>query len=472
MRRDFQIVHVQHMLGHLPGCPPALGDQNRFEALSGRFTYRAIVPRLPLDPNSAFLVGNEVDTAEIRRAWAQLNHDDVFIPAGEIRLRDFVVYGSNQLLLSPDESVCLVGGAVNWGVEYARDFISAQFGGAAGLQWSSDRNAFSMEFPSEIPVTARPSILMGSPGHDIYGHWLLDYAPRMLLLKLMGVQPSEHYVFPPLKEWAKQIAAVMGVALNKVACEASPGFTRYRSCRMPSGTKEGFRLSNPVNHLGWQWLRENVMRLTDSAVDISRSGLGERIFVSRKYWGGDRTIINAECLETIAVSRGYDVVRPEEFELPAQARIFQRARLVVGEDGSGLHNIMFAEPGCVLGVIGVPDRINLWHMGICQTLGHRVAYIHAEIDENGVRRVDEAKFASLLDEIQHAADTLLPRNPVSPQPANFREPPISEPELTELPKDFNPRGYLELNRDVAEANLDPATHYVRYGRRERRRWRL
>jgi hypothetical protein len=50
-----------------------------------------------------------------------------------------------------------------------------------------------------------------------------------------------------------------------------------------------------------------------------------------------------------------------------------------------LHNIVFAEEGCVLGVIGVPERVNLWHLGICEALGHKAAYTQAYLDDSGQR---------------------------------------------------------------------------------------
>jgi SAM-dependent methyltransferase len=40
-----------------------------------------------------------------------------------------------------------------------------------------------------------------------------------------------------------------------------------------------------------------------------------------------------------------------------------------------------------------------------------------------------------------------------------------------LPDDFNSDRYLELNRDVAEAGVDPVAHWKKYGHREGRKWK-
>jgi SAM-dependent methyltransferase len=46
---------------------------------------------------------------------------------------------------------------------------------------------------------------------------------------------------------------------------------------------------------------------------------------------------------------------------------------------------------------------------------------------------------------------------------------MAESRLT-LPEDFDPEAYLELNADVRNAQVNPATHYLEYGHAEGRRW--
>jgi hypothetical protein len=49
--------------------------------------------------------------------------------------------------------------------------------------------------------------------------------------------------------------------------------------------------------------------------------------------------------------------------------------------------------------------------------------------------------------------------------------PQTAPTLPGLPPDFDPETYLMWNRDVAAAGVDPAYHYLHYGRFEARRYR-
>jgi capsular polysaccharide biosynthesis protein len=127
----------------------------------------------------------------------------------------------------------------------------------------------------------------------------------------------------------------------------------------------------------------------------------EKIFVSRRLWPDDRRAIhNIGDVEKAAADRGYTIINPEKYSVAQQAAIFSRARAIVGEDGSGLHNVIFTEPGCVLGVIGIPERTNLWHVGICELLGHRSAYIQACFDAAGQRMVRAADASDLLAAIE------------------------------------------------------------------------
>jgi capsular polysaccharide biosynthesis protein len=131
--------------------------------------------------------------------------------------------------------------------------------------------------------------------------------------------------------------------------------------------------------------------------------IGSKIFISRRNWGARRPISNSERLEQLAVNRGYISVSPEMYSLPAQAKMIRSARVIVGEDGSALHNLIFAERDCTLGIISVPDRPNLWHMAICQSMGHRLSYIPAAVLPDGNHAVDISEYVNFLDRLEYIA---------------------------------------------------------------------
>jgi ectoine hydroxylase-related dioxygenase (phytanoyl-CoA dioxygenase family) len=77
------------------------------------------------------------------------------------------------------------------------------------------------------------------------------------------------------------------------------------------------------------------------------------------------------------------------------------------------------------------------------------------------------------------ADALLrPSSPSAEQGAEpqswwqrWRKPVAAALPAIEIPPDFDPQAYLQLNPDVAAAKIDPAAHYLRYGMREGRAYR-
>jgi hypothetical protein len=218
-----------------------------------------------------------------------------------------------------------------------------------------------------------------------------------MLARLMEGPAKARYYFEILPTWSHAVLAAFGVPEAAIVLGPRPFFLHYRWAAMPSGTKNGFRLARPVNRMAWLELKSMLLSMDITAQERASLPGAERIFVSRRRWGTARPIGNATRLEEIAVNRGFVSVRPEEFSLPAQARIFNQARIVVGEDGSALHNIIFSDPGCGLGVISVPERSNLWHMAICQNLNHHLCYIGARIGDDGTPSVNGDTYNAMID---------------------------------------------------------------------------
>lgn len=106
-----------------------------------------------------------------------------------------------------------------------------------------------------------------------------------------------------------------------------------------------------------------------------------RLFVSRqKLREGrkdKRAIVNMLAIERLAVAAGFEAVHPETLSFAGQRKLFAEASVVVGEDGSGLHNVIFCQPGARLGVIST-ERKNTLHAMIANICGLHITYIAAQ----------------------------------------------------------------------------------------------
>jgi hypothetical protein len=408
MKTRIQLVEVEHIVGRNID-PTFKGDPNSFVALGGKLEYRALCQPQRLNPSTSCLYGDDSFNLQMRQLWEKTNREPAFVPCGQVILRDFIALGTSALVVYLDRGIAVVGAPVNWGMDFARWYIQQYMGRADGLEWCDGGDAFTIDVDlGSIAVEPTPGLLLASPGEDIFGHWILDYLPRLYLARQMDPSLWNCLYFGKIPRWAVHFLNAFNIDDSTIRMLPSRLLTRFPLAVMPSGVKQGFRVSQPINQIAWRYFKRY---LEQSNVDTdARSPLpsAPRIFVSRRNWGARRAISNIGRLEEIAAERGYVVIRPEEYSIPAQAKIMRSARIVVGEDGSGLHNIIFAEPECTLGVISVPDRVNLWHLAMCQAMGHRMSYVAADILPDGMRVVGETQYMAFLDKLEQIVSWATP----------------------------------------------------------------
>lgn len=401
MRIQFRCLQLEDVIDGIVADPSLSGSRREFSALDGMVSYKELIAAEPLDSNPSSLLGVDEFNRDIARIWRTIYERSQFQPSGSLELRNLVAFASRGLLLDLQHRYALIGGVFNWGVDYLRYYLDTS-PRESGAALSKDQTSVELEVPDVIATEQRPGLMMLSPGQDIYGHWLLDYAPRLMLAGLMHGPAVARYYFDALPRWAGPVLTAFGVPPSAIEVGPRPHFLRYALAAMPTATKIGFRISRPVNRMAWLRLKHMLLAAPLTLEERNRLPREHHLFVSRRGWPSARTIANAERLEEIAMERGFAVVHPEEFSLAAQARIFRDARIVIGEDGSGLHNIMFSEPGALLGVISFRERVNFWHLSICQELGHRLCYI-AATDRAGVNVVDESGYNRMIDLLADAA---------------------------------------------------------------------
>ena len=232
-----------------------------------------------------------------------------------------------------------------------------------------DQGGFLVELAdNHVHYVDQPSLILAHPGQSIYGHWILDFLPRLHLLSKTKLHEGLNIYLGQLPTWSNIFLEAFGFRAENIR-PPLPGLTRFRHALMASSTKSGYRLGQPLMQDAWRHMKDfaeaNVSRIDPERLTVLLAA--EKIFISREDWGNRRRqIANIVEIQNIAVANGYTILLPERYSPLEQATIFRRARAIIGEDGSALHNIIFAEPACILGVIGVPDRLNLWHFGLCR----------------------------------------------------------------------------------------------------------
>jgi capsular polysaccharide biosynthesis protein len=94
--------------------------------------------------------------------------------------------------------------------------------------------------------------------------------------------------------------------------------------------------------------------------------------------------------------RGFTVVHPEDHHYRKQFEMFRQADIVVGEDGSAMHNAGFCRKDTPLVVWSRADKVNWWHGPVSLAADLPLTYLHSRTGETGSY---EAPVADILNAI-------------------------------------------------------------------------
>ena len=241
-----------------------------------------------------------------------------------------------------------------------------------------------------------PAILAAGPGHAMWGHWLLDFLPRIAIARrALGESEFTRCVIPLPDNIPDWVPKLLGVAFGLKPERVMRYDLRNESvlcCRAMVPTHAHH------NHFFHPIFVEFYRSL--AASQPSRDDLPRRILVSRRRFAEANPctahrLVQEEAFEAAAVARGFVAVAPEAMDIPSQIALFAQAEAVLGICGSGLHNTVFCPPGTVVGQIGMP---NAHQSRIAAACGHRLAYLFPkDAGSTSDMVVDQAGIDALLD---------------------------------------------------------------------------
>jgi hypothetical protein len=209
------------------------------------------------------------------------------------------------------------------------------------------------------------SVLLTHWNAHVYGHWLLECMPRLLLLRRIANQLPACRIVLPLST-ASWIVTWIRYVLPNVEIEIYDHSVEYLQCE---------KLLLPTQLMYWaHYFHPSLNSLLDELCSSSpqKTNQGESLYVSRVEQSQFRELANRAEIEDIAMSEGLTLVRPETLSIPDQIALFANARLLVGEFGSAMHNALFSPAGtkvlCINWINGVQSRI-------AQLRRHQVGYL-------------------------------------------------------------------------------------------------
>lgn len=222
-------------------------------------------------------------------------------------------------------------------------------------------------------ITAPLAVIYG-PAHETWGHWLVDFLPRLWVLHAAGHDLTRlQYLVPPdLAGFAAKLLAACGIGPAQLVPYAYwSELIQADTLLLPTVLRHADRFA-PSFAQARDWL---VRRLR-LALGVPRAAPSQALFVSRLGAPQLRRLAQREQIESQAQAAGLHVVHPQAMPLAAQLRLFAGASAVVGEYGSGLHNTLFARPGTpVCALRGIWRHPGFVQTGLGCVLGQPTAYV-------------------------------------------------------------------------------------------------
>lgn len=328
------------------------------------------VGHIAANPSKDLFVGESLEVSSAKDYFSKLVLKANGVAMGMIRLRNVYLASPTGMIIDRQKGLYLWGQTIGWA---GAGLVSEKLCNDHGAVESEDGSVLLGREKLDSARSYGCLRLISAAGYSIYGHWLIDVIPRLLLFKESSRQPLAPFYGARIRPWGHAMANAAGVDLSNLV-QSMPGELVFaRTVEIPTFIRHGVVLDEERSVAAWETLRSGQTRCIERG--------GSLLYVSRANWG-TRTLSNARELEAVVESYGFRVIHPETMTLQEQMDVFASARLVIGEDGSGMHNSVFARHPVQLGIISM-GRTNFYHASIANAKGHSVSYLQAV--ENEVR---------------------------------------------------------------------------------------
>jgi hypothetical protein len=253
-----------------------------------------------------------------------------------------------------------------------------------------------------------PLAVIGSLGYETFGHWLLDILPRLWVLKrtLGSAAARLPFAVPDdLPGFGRRLLASQGIGPDRLVPYArGREALQAATLVLPSLMHQDYRF-----HPAAREVYDGIAAAAPRPPALPDRILPDRILIARDAWKGApvqaaRLLTNFPELEATLAPLGFVTIRPETLPWTDQVALFAGARVVVGEHGSAMKNLVFAGPGTA--VVNM-HFLNQTQSFIAGLRGHRMMYLSADdlqtspdgvlsyrIDPGKLRRCAEAALAA------------------------------------------------------------------------------
>ncbi|MDR3520673.1 MAG: glycosyltransferase family 61 protein [Acidocella sp.] len=253
-------------------------------------------------------------------------------------------------------------------------------------------------------ITVETATILLTVGYDVYGHWLVDFLPKLHILAKTGYDIFKlKYLIPTdIMPYGLKWLHLLGLSDEQfIRYDPRKDIVAVEQLILPTVTRTGHREMDIFPECA-NFLKTLLDQ--NAGPTLAAEECGERIFVSRARAGRDgRALTNRAEIEAIAAAHGFYIFHPEILDIAQQVAVFRSARQIVGEYGSGMHGSMFSSPGTTVCLLrGTAYHPGFLQSGLCQVLQQPCGYVF------GAAPIDALNYDFTVDpEDFHAALELL-----------------------------------------------------------------
>jgi len=259
-------------------------------------------------------------------------------------------------------------------------------------------------------IEGQVAIIHG-PGFDIFGHWLIDFLPRLFALDRAGCDIQKIKLVLPARtpSFVRHFLYLIGVPDENLvwhdqrAERIAPDELVFPSL---------FRLRSRFHPLVELATRFWLDRFAANTGLPDGANACRKLFISRARLPGARRLRDRAAIEARAVQAGYELVFPETLPLSQQIRVFRSASHILGEYGSGLHGSIFAQPGAIICALrGTSHHPGFAQSGLAERFGQEIGYVFGATPEHA----GDTEFSIETAAFEHALSAMEAFAPITPR---------------------------------------------------------
>ena len=241
-------------------------------------------------------------------------------------------------------------------------------------------------------------VLLSGPGHNVYGHWLVEYLPKISLLDFTGYDiHSLRYLLPEATpSYVFNWLELIGISADQIIrYDIVADSLIVEELIVPTILHNGVRMS-PIFKDAAAFIQQQVM----ARPDFQQRDFGARICLARPKGSRTRALSNRARIQELVTQSGFSLVYPEELSLSDQLCLFVNAREIIGEYGSALHGTLFSPAGTVVCALrGTASHPGFIQSGIGTVLQQPTGYVFGGPDDSDISfgfQIDETTLATAI----------------------------------------------------------------------------